>query len=101
MAIRREAVHRIPKSCEIENLQEWWVTGGDYSKLSHNDIVNLADEVDFTIWKIENKFRTLYFLRDEQQANLGGIEEECFKSMIEVAKRLEMYYIDYLGEQDE
>jgi hypothetical protein len=81
--------------------QKWWHSNKlGYQDLTDNQVLLLAEEVDFEAWCLENKFKKRYFLRDQQEANLGDIESDVFCSLQDLAERLEIYFIDYLGEKD-
>jgi len=82
--------------------QDWWFNEKlGYQDLTDNQVLILAELVDFDVWCLENKFKKRYFLRDQQGVNIGGIESDVFCSLQDVAERLEIYFIDYLGEEDD
>jgi hypothetical protein len=83
------------------DIQNWWWKKEGYDVLTGNQVLMIANEVEFDVWSLENKFKKRYYVRDSQQANLGGIESEVFTTLREVAERLETYYFDYLGEEEE
>lgn len=59
-----------------------------YIKL-FNEILNCED---FELVRYKNGD---FGLHDLQGANLGGIEEETFETMVQVLDRMEVYHIDY------
>ena len=84
----------------IIDFGKWWVESKDYSQLTDCDVIHLADLVEFSIVKVENETQTYYKAIDSQGANLGGVEEEEFNTLQELAERLETYFNDYLGDRD-
>jgi hypothetical protein len=61
--------------------------------LTFEESLMLINEVEFDLMYDEDSER--YFLNDKQGANLGDIENEDFRNIIECLERLTVYFVDY------
>jgi hypothetical protein len=92
--------YQLTTNKKVIDFSAWWNDKSKgYSDLDKDDIINLAEYIDFEIWCLENRYKKRYFLVDLQGGNLGGIESEVFCNLHQVIERLETYLIDYFKEE--
>ena len=100
--VKKYQVFFNPNNVDYNKISEWAVDKDrDYDELNQDEMIAVIDYCDFQLWCMENRFRKVYHLRDEQGANLGGIESEVFCTIQDAVERLEdTYFEDYFGEGD-
>ncbi len=86
-------MEKLQKITSNLNPDEVWNSNKILDEMKEEELVSLIEGCEFDVYKKPNgKYKVVDF----QEANLGGIEEEEFDTILDIALRMyDTYFIDY------